>query len=155
MKLDEALDEQTFANTTTYILGDVNLDINKFNRSTLAQNYLDRLISKGFFSLITQPTRVTDTFASIIDHIIRPTNDLSHKLIPGIIRTDDLSDPQSWTALFRAFSSHRQPSASLTKLFPSWTRLLAELDKPYGLAQRQRLDFLGVDHEGRQTCRLK
>ena len=29
---------------------------------------------------------------------------------------------QSWTALFRAFSSHRQPSASLTKLFPSWTR---------------------------------
>ena len=35
----------------------------------------------------------------------------------------------SWTALFRAFSSHRQPSASLTKLFPSWTRLLAELDK--------------------------
>ena len=37
---------------------------------------------------------------------------------------------QSWTALFRAFSSHRQPSASLTKLFPNWTRLLAELDKP-------------------------
>ena len=26
---------------------------------------------------------------------------------------------RSWTALFRAFSSHRQPSASLTKLFPS------------------------------------
>ena len=37
---------------------------------------------------------------------------------------------QSWTALFRAFSSNRQPSASLTKLFLSWTRLLAELDKP-------------------------
>ena len=55
---------------------------------------------------------------------------------------------QSWTALFRAFSSHRQPSASLTKLFPSWTRLLAEL--PSG----SRYDFPGVDHEGRQTCRL-
>ena len=27
---------------------------------------------------------------------------------------------QSWTALFRGFSSHRQPSASLTKLFPSF-----------------------------------
>ena len=36
-------------------------------------------------------------------------------------------DAQSWTALFRAFSSHRQPSASLTKLLPSWTRLLAGL----------------------------
>ena len=75
LKLDEALDEQSFANTTTYILGDVNLGINKFNRSTLAQNYSDGLIGKSFFPLITQPTRVTDTSASIIDHII--TNDLS------------------------------------------------------------------------------
>ena len=25
---------------------------------------------------------------------------------------------QSWTALFRAFSSHRQPSAILSKVFP-------------------------------------
>ena len=33
---------------------------------------------------------VADTSASIIDHII--TNDLSHKLIPGNIRIDDLSD---------------------------------------------------------------
>ena len=90
LKLGEALDKQPFANTTTHILSDVNLDINKFNRSTLAQNYPDGLISKVFFPLITQPTRVTDTSASIIDHII--TNDLSHKLIPGIIRTDDLSD---------------------------------------------------------------
>ena len=45
MKLDEALDEQPFANTTTYILGDVNLDMNKFNRSSLAQNYLNEVIS--------------------------------------------------------------------------------------------------------------
>ena len=82
LKLDEALDELPFANTTTYILRDVNLDINKFIRSTLAQNYLDRLISKVFFPFITQPTRVTDTSASIIDYII--TNDLPHKIIPGI-----------------------------------------------------------------------
>ena len=33
--------------------------------------------------------------------------------------TKKKKDSQSWTALFRAFSSHRQPSASLTKLFPS------------------------------------
>ena len=34
-------------------------------------------------------------------------------------------DAQSWTALFRAFSSHRQPSASLIKGIP-------QLDKPLG-----------------------
>ena len=36
---------------------------------------------------------------------------------------------QSWTALFRAFSSHRQPSSSLTKLFPSCNFLLHNDDK--------------------------
>ena len=54
LKLDEALDEQPFPNTTTHTLGDVNLDINKFNRFTLAQNYLNELISV-FFS-INNPT---------------------------------------------------------------------------------------------------
>ena len=39
---------------------------------------------------------------------------------------------QSWTALFRAFSSHRQPSAIFLKVFPAeqtswpnWQTLLA------------------------------
>ena len=39
---------------------------------------------------------------------------------------------QSWTALFRAFSSHRQPSAIFSKVFPAeqtswpnWQPLLA------------------------------
>ena len=37
----------------------------------------------------------------------------------NLIFSNWLSNAQSWTALFRAFSSHWQPSASLTKLFPS------------------------------------
>ena len=41
-------------------------------------------------SFVGPQEAVADTSASIIDHII--TNDLSHKLIPGIIRIDDLSD---------------------------------------------------------------
>ena len=39
---------------------------------------------------------------------------------------------QSWTALFRAFSSHRQPSAIFSKVFPAeqtswpnWQTLMA------------------------------
>ena len=36
---------------------------------------------------------------------------------------------QRWTALFRAFSSHRQPSASLTKLFPFVFFLLQNYEK--------------------------
>ena len=88
--------------------------------------------------------------------------------------TNHVIDAQSWTALFRSFSSDRQPSASLNKgapllflwifgcvwslwdgngssiescrhflkhpqllremkVFPSWTRLLPELDNLNGL----------------------
>ena len=36
---------------------------------------------------------------------------------------------QSWTALFRAFSSHRQPSAIFSKVFPSCNFLLHNDDK--------------------------
>ena len=90
LKLDKALNKQSIAGTTTYILGDVNLDINKSSCSKLAQNYLDKIVSKFFFPLITQSSRVTDTSACIIDHII--TNDLSHKPIPGFIGSDRLSD---------------------------------------------------------------
>ena len=105
LKLEEALDEQPFGNTTIYLLGDVNLDINKFNRSTLAQNYLDGLISKGFFPIITQPSRVTDTFASIINHII--TNDLSHKQA----RSQDLEKGGGY------FERVRKVQTTLTRIF--------------------------------------
>ena len=40
---------------------------------------------------------------------------------------------QSWTALFRAFSSHRQPSAIFFKGIPSWTNILAQLANLMGL----------------------
>ena len=41
---------------------------------------------KGFFPIITKPTRVTETSATIIDHII--TNDLTRRLFPIILKTD-------------------------------------------------------------------
>ena len=43
-----------------------------------------------------------------------------------------VNEAQSWTALFRAFSSHRQPSAIFSKVFPpeqtswlNWQTLMA------------------------------
>jgi len=44
------------------------------------------------FSIITKPTRVTDSSSTIIDHIL--TNNAIHTIIPGVIRTD-LSDHYS------------------------------------------------------------
>ena len=47
------------------------------------------LASNSFFPIISLPTRVTDTSATLIDHII--TNDCKNSIFPGIIKTD-LSD---------------------------------------------------------------
>ena len=66
-------------------------------------------------------------------------------------------DALSWTALFRAFSSHRQPSASLTKLFPSWTNLslschsYKELETDlaeYASLLYKKRDFLNINTKG-------
>ena len=44
------------------------------------------LISNGYYPLINVPTRVTDNSSTIIDHIV--TNDHTHNILPGVIKTD-------------------------------------------------------------------
>ena len=56
-----------------YILGDINLDLNSNNLSSSASDYLRKLQSHAYFSLITKPTRVTVSSQTVIDHIL--TND--------------------------------------------------------------------------------
>ena len=48
------------------------------------------LLSCGAFPLITKPTRIKDNLATIIDHTI--TNDYEHCIIPGIVKTIEISD---------------------------------------------------------------
>ena len=85
-KLDDAFCNPLLTNKCTYILVDINIDISSANRTTAAQEYINVLSSKGFFPIITKPTRVAETSSTIIDHII--TNDLTRRLFPMIIRTD-------------------------------------------------------------------
>ena len=55
-----------------------------------AIDYVNMLASNSFFFIIISlPTRVTDTSATLIDHII--TNDCKNSIFAGIIKTD-LSD---------------------------------------------------------------
>ena len=63
-----------------------NLNIFINRQSFLAQSYLDMLTSNSIFPIITQPTRVTDTSSTIIDHAI--TNCSSHSVLPGTIKSD-------------------------------------------------------------------
>ena len=55
-----------------------------------AMHFINTVISCGTFPIITIPTRVTYSTATIIDHII--TNVTNHEILPGVIETSEVSD---------------------------------------------------------------
>ena len=75
-------------NAKLYLIGDSNINICSPNKnfSNDAIDYVNMLASNSFFPIISLPTRVTDTSATLIDHII--TNDCKNSIFPGIIKTD-------------------------------------------------------------------
>ena len=55
-------------NRPSYLLGDYNIDILKYNSHS--ESFLNQLLSYGFFPKIDRPTRITDSTATLIDNII-------------------------------------------------------------------------------------
>ena len=68
---------------------DFNLDLLQYNHHVPTQEFIDSLFSHAFFSLISNPTRLTSYSATLIDNIF--TNKLSQHVFNGIV-LNDLSD---------------------------------------------------------------
>jgi hypothetical protein len=64
------------------MMGDFNIDLLKYNSHEKTNNYVDNLFSNGFLPIITKPTRVTTSSATLIYHIC--TNNLNQMLTAGI-----------------------------------------------------------------------
>ena len=82
------LDKLQKENKSCYILGDMNINIINQETHTKTGQFVDIMFSNSFLPVITRPTRVTATSATLIDHIF--TNDvdnLSH-CVQGILVTD-------------------------------------------------------------------
>ncbi len=56
-------------NKTSYLMGDYNINLLNFGTHTKTNEFIDDVISQGFLPYILKPTRVTDTSATLIDHI--------------------------------------------------------------------------------------
>ena len=56
-------------NKDVFILGDINIDILKFQNHHKTNEFLDNTFASGFIPLITRPTRVTQYSATLIDHV--------------------------------------------------------------------------------------
>jgi len=76
-------------NIRAYMLGDLNLDVLKYNHCTLVTDYIDTLFSLGFIQIVTKPTRCTGNSATLIDHCI--TNNVEDKH-SSVIFTTSISD---------------------------------------------------------------
>ena len=69
--------------TDAYIMGDFNVDLMKTDTHGPTADFLGEFTSAGFYPLVSLPTRITETTATLIDNIW--TNNLVAKIGSGLI----------------------------------------------------------------------
>ena len=75
-------------NKLFYMLGDLNIYLLRYEEHRLTSSFVDILYSNNVFPLITKPTRVTQTTATLIDHVLTNNFDMWGKHRQGILCTD-------------------------------------------------------------------
>ena len=108
-KFKEILDKISLENKTCILSGDFNLNLLKLNDKDVL-NLIATLNSKFYFSSITKPTRVTNTSATLIDHIW--TNNFSSVQKSTIIY-DNTSDHFPACTLFN-YDFKKEPNKKTT-----------------------------------------
>ena len=109
--LNEILTDLNISKKYFFVLGDMNIDLStdSYSTSSKANNYLNMLTSNCSASLINIPTRVTLSFATVLDHII--TNENRHVIIPFVIDYD-ITDHYPVMAIINSnfMPTHPQPT---------------------------------------------
>jgi hypothetical protein len=73
----------------SYICRDINLDVLQYNSNTNVNDYVNLLFSYGFIQTATNPTRISNNSATLIDHVL--TNAISN-MLESVIITTKISD---------------------------------------------------------------
>ena len=66
--LSETLQNASFNNKDCFVIGDFNIDLLKHLHSNVSQEFLETILSASFLPLISKPTRVANTSATLIDN---------------------------------------------------------------------------------------
>ena len=56
-------------NYKSYSFGDFNIDLLEFQTHSRTYSYLNNLFNQGFIQIITKPTRVAPSSATLINHV--------------------------------------------------------------------------------------
>ena len=86
LKIDGLLSKISKERKPCYLMGDFNIDLLKYEKHSITNNYLDNIFSHCFLPFINRPTRITAHSASLIDNIL--TNNLPINTKSGILFTD-------------------------------------------------------------------
>ena len=79
-------------NTNYFILGDMNIDLCKYDKDPNTKLYVDLMCSFNLIPYSFLPTRITSTSATIIDHLFSNCQALSSVSIKSGLLTCDISD---------------------------------------------------------------
>ena len=90
-------------------MGDLNINLLKYNSHNPTNEFINSTLSHGFVPMITKPTRLTHTSATLIDHIY--TNCITTKSKSGII-LNDVADHFGTFHMMKTYKSPRQPQLS-------------------------------------------
>ena len=88
-KILQKLNTNRYANKMKYLVGDFNLDLIAHESNVDCQNLIDNAHNSGFVQLVSRPTRITESSATLIDHVY--TNNMDSTLSCNIV-TLDISD---------------------------------------------------------------
>ena len=77
-------------NKPCYIMGDFNIDLLKYNYCNFSTEFFNQFSSSGYTPLISKPTRIAKSTATLIDNIF--TNNLSKTEHLNGILLNDISD---------------------------------------------------------------
>ena len=85
-KLADITAKINIENKESYIMGDFNIDLLKFQSHEKTEHFIESMLTTGYLPVITKPTRVTDHSATLLDHIY--SNNKSLNYTSGIVITD-------------------------------------------------------------------
>jgi len=109
--LSQKLDLMLSENKDIIIVGDLNIDLLKYQNHAATAEFLDHMLSVNLLPKITMPTRITEHSTTLIDHIF--SNIDNHRCLPGTLPTD-ISDHFSNFIFVNSCNPSKHPPSTVS-----------------------------------------
>ena len=110
-----AVEQLRMENKLVYLMGDYNIDLLNSEKHDLTNEFVDVLYCNEFLPLISRPTRITSTSATLIDNIFTNNHDDLNCSLNGIL-VADISDHFPVFHISRSFSMEETVSCLVTRV---------------------------------------